>query len=257
MRYHLLMSDTAFKRDIDDPQDHRDFAALVQSPERLQAAAGADRRRHPRRRAEGVERLEGGAAARALPRAPSRSCRAARCRGGRAERIKPIQGEVSRAPRRLDRGREGRAFRARLRALLAVVRSRDAGPPGRAGAPRRARAPPLAIEHRIDGERVGHRDDDLHARHPGLFARLAGAMAVSGANIVDAKIFTLANGMALDTFWVQDLEGKPFDGPSSWRGSPPASRSRSPTALDIAARARQPARLFPSATSVFTVSRAC
>ena len=46
----------------------------------------------------------------------------------------------------------------------------------------------------------------------GLFARLAGAMAISGANIVDAKIFTLANGMALDTFWIQDLEGKPFDG---------------------------------------------
>ena len=42
---------------------------------------------------------------------------------------------------------------------------------------------------------------------------LAGAMAISGANIVDAKIFTLANGMALDTFWIQDLEGKPFDGP--------------------------------------------
>jgi [protein-PII] uridylyltransferase len=38
-------------------------------------------------------------------------------------------------------------------------------------------------------------------------------MAISGANIVDAKIFTLANGMALDTFWLQDLEGKPFDGP--------------------------------------------
>ena len=38
-------------------------------------------------------------------------------------------------------------------------------------------------------------------------------MAISGANIVDAKIFTLANGMALDTFWIQDLEGKPFDGP--------------------------------------------
>ena len=52
-------------------------------------------------------------------------------------------------------------------------------------------------------------DNDTH----GLFARLAGAMAISGANIMDAKIFTLANGMALDTFWIQDLEGKPFDGP--------------------------------------------
>src|SRR3546814_19398630 len=33
--HHLAMSDTAFKRDIDDPKTIRDFADLVQSPERL------------------------------------------------------------------------------------------------------------------------------------------------------------------------------------------------------------------------------
>jgi [protein-PII] uridylyltransferase len=38
-------------------------------------------------------------------------------------------------------------------------------------------------------------------------------MAVSGANIVDAKIITLTNGMALDTFFIQDSEGGPFDSP--------------------------------------------
>ena len=43
--------------------------------------------------------------------------------------------------------------------------------------------------------------------HPGLFAAIAGAMALTGASIVDAKILTLANGMALDTFWVQNTEG--------------------------------------------------
>jgi [protein-PII] uridylyltransferase len=42
---------------------------------------------------------------------------------------------------------------------------------------------------------------------------MAGAMAVSGASIVDAKILTLANGMALDTFWIQDAEGGAFDKP--------------------------------------------
>jgi [protein-PII] uridylyltransferase len=35
-------------------------------------------------------------------------------------------------------------------------------------------------------------------------------MAVSGANIVDAKIFTMTNGMALDTFSLQDPNGKAF-----------------------------------------------
>src|SRR3546814_12949280 len=33
--HHLAMSGTAFKRDIDDPKTIRDFADLVQSPERL------------------------------------------------------------------------------------------------------------------------------------------------------------------------------------------------------------------------------
>lgn len=47
--------------------------------------------------------------------------------------------------------------------------------------------------------------------HPGLFSRLAGACAISGANIVDAKVFTTRDGMALDMFYLQDELGKPFD----------------------------------------------
>src|SRR5690606_12024287 len=43
--------------------------------------------------------------------------------------------------------------------------------------------------------------------HPGLFARFAGACAVLGMNIVDAKIFTTRDGMALDMLWVQDPAG--------------------------------------------------
>ena len=49
--------------------------------------------------------------------------------------------------------------------------------------------------------------------HPGLFSRIAGALAVAGASIVDARIHTLTNGMALDTFWVQDASGGAFDQP--------------------------------------------
>ena len=32
-----------------------------------------------------------------------------------------------------------------------------------------------------------------------------------GASIVDARIHTMTNGMALDTFWVQDASGGAFD----------------------------------------------
>ena len=49
------------------------------------------------------------------------------------------------------------------------------------------------------------------ADHPGLFSRIAGALASVGANVVDAKITTLRSGMALDTFWVQDANGDAFE----------------------------------------------
>jgi [protein-PII] uridylyltransferase len=51
------------------------------------------------------------------------------------------------------------------------------------------------------------------ADHAGLFSQIAGALAVAGASIVDARIHTLTNGMALDTFWVQDAAGGAFDQP--------------------------------------------
>ena len=51
------------------------------------------------------------------------------------------------------------------------------------------------------------------ADRPGLFAKIAGAMALTGASIVDAKIVTLTNGMALDTFSIQDSRRRAFDNP--------------------------------------------
>ena len=49
--------------------------------------------------------------------------------------------------------------------------------------------------------------------HAGLFSRIAGALAVAGASIVDARIHTMTNGMALDTFWIQDASDGAFDAP--------------------------------------------
>jgi [protein-PII] uridylyltransferase len=72
---------------------------------------------------------------------------------------------------------------------------------------------PLTVENRIDLNRSVTEITLYTADHPGLFSRIAGALAVSGANIVDARIMTMSNGMALDTFWVQDLAGRAFDRP--------------------------------------------
>ena len=46
--------------------------------------------------------------------------------------------------------------------------------------------------------------------HPGLFSQFAGAIAMSGGSIVDAKAFTTSDGFALDVFSVQDAEGEAF-----------------------------------------------
>ncbi|MFC4291513.1 [protein-PII] uridylyltransferase [Sphingorhabdus arenilitoris] len=48
------------------------------------------------------------------------------------------------------------------------------------------------------------------ADHPGLFYRIAGAIHLAGGNIIDARIHTSRDGMALDNFLVQDPKGRPF-----------------------------------------------
>jgi [protein-PII] uridylyltransferase len=45
----------------------------------------------------------------------------------------------------------------------------------------------------------------------GLFATLSGSMAASGASIVEARIFTQSNGMALDVFHIQNLKGHVYE----------------------------------------------
>src|SRR6202040_2513505 len=72
---------------------------------------------------------------------------------------------------------------------------------------------PLTVEKRVDPYRSVTEITLYAADHPGLFSRIAGALAISGANIVDARIVTMTNGMALDTFWVQDPSGGAFDRP--------------------------------------------
>ncbi|HMC91457.1 MAG TPA: ACT domain-containing protein, partial [Allosphingosinicella sp.] len=45
---------------------------------------------------------------------------------------------------------------------------------------------------------------------PGLFYRLAAAISLAGGNIIDARIHTTLDAMALDNFLVQDSSGGPF-----------------------------------------------
>jgi [protein-PII] uridylyltransferase len=75
------------------------------------------------------------------------------------------------------------------------------------------RQAPLTVETEMLPHRAVTEVTVYAADHPGLFSRIAGALAVAGASIVDARIHTMTNGMALDTFWVQDAAGGAFDQP--------------------------------------------
>ena len=78
-------------------------------------------------------------------------------------------------------------------------------------------------------------------------------MAVAGASIVDAKIITLTNGMALDTFWVQERRAAPSTPRppgAARRGSRRRSSAASAPSGELKA-VREPA--LPRRTRVFTV----
>ena len=118
VRYHLLMSNTAFKRDLDDPQtiaDLRGPGAIAGAPA---PAAGADRRRYPRRGPQDLEQLEGGAAARALL-AHGRGALRRPFLGGGGDPGCRGHGRAPQRAGRLGRGGDRASFRPRPRGLLA------------------------------------------------------------------------------------------------------------------------------------------
>ena len=69
----------------------------------------------------------------------------------------------------------------------------------------------IRIKLSADTGRDATRASFALADHPGIFSRLAGALALVGANVVDARTYTSKDGWATPVFWVQDHEGRPYD----------------------------------------------
>ena len=252
VRYHLAMSATAFQRDLMDPKTIEKFAALVQSPERLRlllVLTVCDIR------AVGPNVWNGWKAAllRQLYYAAEQVLSGGTLAGGRAERIKHIQADVAaRLPGWTNQEKDEHFARGYAPYWLSFDPATLARQAELVRGAERDRQP-LAIQHRVDPARSVTEVTIYTLDTHGLFARLAGAMAVSGANIVDAKIFTLANGMALDTFWVQDLEGTPFDDPQRLARLAARVELALSNRLDIQRELDQQRSSWPRRDQVFTV----
>ncbi|MGF1639981.1 MAG: [protein-PII] uridylyltransferase [Rhodospirillales bacterium] len=255
VRHHLLMSRFAFKRDMDDPKTVSDLTAVVQSPERLKMLLVLT---HADISAVGPGIWNAWKAGllrelfyRALEDIDMAGGQPAERRTLRVERAKArLRERLSDWPEAMREEFVARGYSDYWLAFDtdAHVRHfrlmREAAAEGRS-----LRIEPHQHPTRDITEFLIYAPD-----HAGLFARIAGAMALSGVSIVDAKIMTLANSMALDTFWVQKVDGGPVD--SSGRIEKLSKRieeaivGRLHTARELGAVR---ARAMPTRTRVFKV----
>ena len=68
----------------------------------------------------------------------------------------------------------------------------------------------IGIDLHPDEDRDATRACFVMGDHPGIFSRLAGALALVGAGVVDARTYTSKDGYATAVFWIQDSDGHPF-----------------------------------------------
>ena len=208
VRHHLVMSRFAFKRDSEDPQTIQDFVAVVQSPERLKLLlllTATDIR------AVGPNVWNGwkGQLLRELYQEAAAAMATGDPQGRRARRIERAKQKLGEALGGLPEGAWTPAAAASYVArhdprywlgLPTDEHLRHALIVGRADAERA----PLAVDFLTDEFRARSEMLLYAADHPGLFMKVAGALALSGVSIVDAHIFTTVDGMALDTLGFQD-----------------------------------------------------
>jgi len=253
VEHHLLMSDTAQKRDVTDPATVAAFASVVESPERLRlllVLTVADIRAV----GPGVWNGWKGQLLRELYAATE-----ATFRGGRgsdpAAAAQRHQESVARDARaELESAYpEAAAWATSMENAYfsgfssadivehAVLARRASETPGGAAAGGRIRT------DRSTAELVVAARD-----RPGLFADLASAIANMGGNVMGARIFTSRDGQALDVFQVQDAAGGPFG-----RDNPPGLR-RLADGLEAAARGEgpssEPLRADHGRTAAFAIT---
>ena len=208
VRYHLFMSDMAQKRDLSDPRTVRDFAKVVKTRKRLDLLT-------------------------VLTVCDIRGVGPTTWNNWKAMLLRRLHSETAEA---LEAGlenvnrakRQDEAKRALREALVdwdpkeirrETARHYDPYWQGLSTETHKVFAE-LLRDIPDDAIRVDIKPDPDHdatracfvlADHPGIFSRLAGALALVGANVVDARTYTSKDGYATAVFWVQDREGHPYE----------------------------------------------
>ncbi|WP_373473092.1 [protein-PII] uridylyltransferase [Sphingorhabdus lacus] len=206
VRYHLLMSATAFKRDLADFKTILDFAQAVQSPERLRlllVLTVVDIRAV----GPGVWNSWKRQLLSDLYEATEEVLRLGHKQRGREERIAAKKEQLEKllnlpAPEfaKLAKRLPDAYWIAEPSDIIArnakhLLANKEAD---------------LAIDACYYPERGATLVTVYAADHPGLFYRIAGAIHLAGGNIIDARIHTSSDGMAVDNFLIQDPIGRPF-----------------------------------------------
>jgi len=209
--HHLTMSHIAQRRDIDDPKTIETFAETVGDPQRLRMLyllTWADMR------AVGPGVLTGWQA-RILHELYARTL--ARLTGGRVE--KPNRTQLV---ARLWETLGGEVSMTDVRAHLAMVQDRYLATTGVQRMAAHLRLAARLSSSHVATELFHHPDlgssDLVVVTHdvPGLFSLIAGTLAAHGINIISAQIATRADGVAIDTFQVNDPTGEAVTSAAQW-----------------------------------------
>ena len=209
VKNHLVMSDTAQRRDVSDPKTVRDFVDMVQTPEMLRLLViltVADIRAV----GPGVWNGWKGQLLRELyyaaehmmtggDQAPGRGARVASAKAALEQRLGDFTPEQ----------REKALSRHYDNYWLAFDED-EVERHARLMAKADAEGQLLTLDASTNQFRAVTEIILYTPDNAGLFSQFAGAIAMSGGSIVDAKAFTTSDGFALDVFSVQDSEGDAF-----------------------------------------------
>ena len=208
VRYHLLMSDMAQKRDIADPRTVRDFAKAVQTTERLDLLT-------------------------VLTVCDIRGVGPNTWNNWKATLIRALYTETKRALKdgleAVNRKNRGNEAKGSLKGALKDWKKGEIQEelerhyePYWQGLPDKTHVVFANLLRHLGADEIRldvHPDIDRDATricfalhdHPGIFSRLAGALTLVGANVVDARTYTTKDGYATAAFWVQDSDGEAYD----------------------------------------------